>query len=158
MNAGRWRVEIVESIRNHRRTNFGADTHEAPAFLAGDDTVGLLDALNHSCRVERADGTQVDDLGADPLLRQFIGSLKRKADHAGVSNQRHVRAGALHSGLANRENVVVEVRHREARSVKQFMLQEDDRVRVAYGGLEQAFGISGIVRGDDLEAGHMAVP
>ncbi len=38
------------------------------------------------------------------------------------------------------------------------MLQEDDRVRVADGGLEQALGVGRVIGRDHLQAGHVGVP
>jgi hypothetical protein len=60
--------------------------------------------------------------------------------------------------LTDRQDEVVELRHRHRLPVEDLVLEEDDRVRVADGGLEQAFRVSRCVRHHDLEAGHVRVP
>lgn len=49
-------------------------------------------------------------------------------------------------------------RHVEGLSVEELVLQDDDGIGVADGGLEQALGVLGAPGGHDLEAGYAAIP
>ena len=51
---------------------------------------------------------------------------------------------------------VVELRHLEALAVEHLVLEEDHRVRVADGGLEQALGVGGAVGRDTFRPGQWA--
>ena len=43
-------------------------------------------------------------------------------------------------------------------AVDHLVLEEDDGVRVADGGLQQALGVGRVIGRDDLQAGHVGVP
>ena len=67
----------------------------------------------------------------------------------------------LNFGLANGQHKVVlqdGVRDVKGLSVHDLVLEDDDWVRVANGGLEETFGVLGRPGRDDLEAGTGAVP
>ncbi len=73
---------------------------------------------------------------------------------AAVGHDRQVGALALHVGLAER-NQILAVRDLAALAVEQGVLQKHHRIVVANGGLEQALGVVGGGRDDDLHAGMM---
>jgi hypothetical protein len=57
-----------------------------------------------------------------------------------------------------KETMVTSLRHLEGLAVEDLILEEDDGVRVADRGLQQAFRISRRERHDHLEARHVGVP
>ena len=154
----RRRIQIVEGVLDHPGHDLGPDAHRPPAFLGRDQTAGLLDALDDGLVVQRAQGAQVDDLAADALLRQLLGGLQGKADHAAVGGDGDVGALAADLGLADRHDIVLDLRHIELDAVHHLVLEEDDGVGIADGGLQQALGIGGVIGGDDLQAGDVGVP
>src|SRR5688500_13419342 len=67
------RVEPVEHLLHRQGRQLGADAGKRPALLHGDQPVGALHRIDDGLGVERANGAQVDDLGFDALLREFLG-------------------------------------------------------------------------------------
>ena len=62
------------------------------------EVIRFLDALIDGVHVERPYRAQVDDLGADALLGQFLGRVHRELDRDGMSNDGDVgtcRVGEL---------------------------------------------------------------
>jgi len=57
--------------------DFGPDAALLPAFLHGDGAAGLLHRGYDRIGIQRAQRPQIDDLGLDAFLRQFLGSLER---------------------------------------------------------------------------------
>src|ERR1041385_5464874 len=64
-------------------------------------------------------------------------------DHGGIGNDAEVAALAMHTGLADRNNMLV-FRHLFLdAAIQKFVFEKQDRVIVANGRLDQAFGIAG---------------
>ena len=113
-------------------------TNHAHVALESDAPVSLLDGCLDSLNVKRADAAQVDDLSLDTLLGEDICSLKTVADHLAVCYNGDVRALTLNLGLADGKEEVVRHclrRHGEGDTVHQLVLENDDGVGVADGGL-----------------------
>ena len=54
---------------------------------------------------------------------------------------RHVVAGAHDRALPIGSTIILELRHIEIVAIENFVFQENDRVGIADGGLQQAFGV-----------------
>jgi len=72
--------------------------------------------------------------------------------HCGIGDDAQVAAGAGDAGLAQRNDVVIGGNFFFDAPVKIFVLEEDDRIVVANGGLDEAFGIVGGGGADDFQA------
>ena len=105
--------------------------------------------------VERPEGARVDDLDRDALLGELLGDLERPVEHAHVGDDRDVGALATDHRLAERDQEVRIVRHLALHGVERLALDEDDRIVVADGGLEQALGVGRRRRPHHLEPGHV---
>ena len=105
--------------------------------------------------VERPERPQVDDLDADPLLRHDVRRLEGVVGHQPVGDDRDLRAGMRDRRLAERHEVLVRRDVAADRAVHLLVLEEQDRVVVADGRSEQARGVVGRRRDDDLEARHV---
>mmetsp|Transcript_7939 Transcript_7939/g.32156 ORF Transcript_7939/g.32156 Transcript_7939/m.32156 type:complete len:421 (+) Transcript_7939:335-1597(+) len=155
------RVEVVEGVLHDHGGNLRADASLGPALLDDDDAVGLADARGDGVPVQRAQGPEVDHLGLDTLLRELIRRVFAEADHLAEAHQRDVRAGPHDESLADGRHVVGGQRllaHRERLAVHQLVLEEDDGVRVANRGFEQAPGVLRVVGREHLEARDGHVP
>ena len=71
---------------------------------------------------------QVDHFGLDALPRQLLGRLERDADADRIADDGHVLALAHDPRLADRQDVIVELRHVEMLAVEQLVFEEYDRV------------------------------
>jgi hypothetical protein len=64
-------------------------------------------------------------------------------------------SGSGAAGAADRQHVVVELRHRRGDAVEDLVLEEDHRIGIADRRLEQTLGIGRGRRRHDLEPGDM---
>ena len=60
--------------------------------------------------------------------------------------------------LADRQHEVIEFRHRERLTVKNFVFEEDDRIGIADRGFQQALGVGRGVGRDHDQAGNLRIP
>ncbi|KAH6607090.1 hypothetical protein Trco_003403 [Trichoderma cornu-damae] len=155
-------VKVVKGIFHGQGEDLGANAEGRVAGLDNQQAVGLLDGLDNGVEIQGLDGPQVDDLGLDAVvLLQALGGNEGLADAPRHGDDGEVLAGALNLGLAKGEDKVVllgGLGHGEVLAVHQLVLEDDDGVGVADGGLEQTLGVLGAPGGDDLEAGDAAVP
>lgn len=155
-------VEVVEGSRLvDGGKDLSADAVLGPALLNGHEEVGLDDGLDDSVAVKGTDATQVDDLSANALLGELVGSLKSKLNRARDGDDGQIGTLTLNLGLAEGGNVVLAhglVAHVELSTVHELVLEENDGVGVADGGLHHTLGVLSTVRHEDLETGHGAVP
>ena len=107
---------------HHGCGELGADAGIGPALLDRYQPVGLLHGLDDRVDVERPDRAKVDDFGLDPLLRQFLRRLECDPHLARKGGDGHAIAFAEDFRLADRHDVVVVLRHREALAVEDLVL------------------------------------
>ena len=69
-------IEIVEAIFHGNGCNFRSNAALWPALLDTDKPIRLLDGLGDRVAVNGSDCAQVDNLTADSLLCERIGSLE----------------------------------------------------------------------------------
>ena len=93
-----------------------------------------------------------------PMPRKFGLGLHRIGHADAEGDDGDVLARLVDARLADRQHEIVELRHVEGLAVEDLVLEEDDRVRIADRGLEQALGVGGRVGLDDLQARDVAVP
>ena len=150
------RVEVVEGLLLHERGEVGADAAVRPALLDDHAAVGLAHRGEDRVEVERAQGARVDDLGLDAvLLGEHLGGLLGRGGHARDADDGHVGALAADGGLAEVDEVLVVLGDLAALAVEVLVLDEDDRVVVADGRLEQALGVGRRRGHGDQQAGHV---
>ena len=119
-------------------------TTQRPVFLTEATTV---------VDVHRAERAQVDHLGIDALLGEFLGRLERVGHADRPGDDRDVLAGPGDARLADRQHEVVELRAPARLAVEDLVLEEDHRVGIADRGLEQPLGVGRGVGRDDFQAG-----
>ena len=117
-----------------------------------------LQALQHRRLVQRPQRAQVDDLRIDAFAHQLLRGFERNTDADRIADQGHVLARADDARLADRQDVIVQLRHVEMLAVEQLVLEEDDRVVAADRRLQQALGVGRAVRRDDDEARNAGIP
>jgi hypothetical protein len=69
-----------------------------------------------------------------------------------------VLAVARDPRLADRQHEVVELRHRKALAVKDFVFEEDHRIGIADRRLQQPLGVARRVGRDHLQSGDVRIP
>ena len=99
--------------------------------------------------VKRRDAARIDYFGGNSFIRQLFGRSERQCNHARQSDYRHVIALPQNLGFTNRHDVIA-IGNLPFRPIEPAMLDEDHWVVVANSCLEQAFGVGGIGRHDDL--------
>ena len=143
--------------------NLGANARGAARLVHNDESARAPDALDDGLDVPGEDGAQVDelDLGATGRFgherRERGGWVREQREgRLAVVHRRAPReqrqVGAGHEDLRAREGKlkVVDRDLLDRGAVEDLGLHEDDRVWVAYRGEEQAFGLEGRARDDDL--------
>ena len=152
------RIEIVEGVLHDAGGDLGADAVLLPAFLHRDGAAGLLHRGDDGVGVHRAQRAQVDHLGLDAFLGQFVGGLQRVGHAVRPGDDGDVTAGAHDPRLADRDHVIVEFRHLAGMAVQHFVFEEDHRIGIADRGLQQALVVGGRKRRDHLQAGDLRIP
>ncbi len=82
---------------------------------------------SHRVHVQRTQGAQIDHFGVDTVLGQLLGGFQRLTDRDGVSDDGDILAGAHDARLADGQHEIVQLGHRKAFAVNDFIFQEDDR-------------------------------
>ncbi len=115
-------------------------------------------ALADEHEIERAQRARVDDLAGDVvLLLEQVGRLLGGQRHPRDADERDVLALAHDPRPAEVEREVLVLGHVAALAVQVLVLDEDHRVVVADGRLEQTLGVCGVRRHGDQQAGHVEV-
>ncbi len=91
-----------------------------------------------------------------PSRRQRVGGLQRLVQHQAVADKGQVVARALDVRLADWDEEVALGHLALDRPVQLLVFQEQHRVGAAQGGAEQARGVVGRARRDDVQARHVA--
>src|ERR671915_403997 len=150
-------VEPVERLLLDQRGEVGAHAAVRPTLLDDHGAVGLLDGLEDGVEVERAQGAGIDPLRLDlVLLGELLGRLCGGDRPARDADDGHVVALAADGGLAEAHRAAV-LGHLAALAVERLVLDEDDRVVVADGGLQQALGVRRRARHRYQETRHVQV-
>ena len=119
---------------------------------------GLLDRRNDGVGVHRLERAQVNHLGIDAFAGQFFGGLEGIVHAHRPGDDRHVVSGPRDLCLADRQDKVIELRHRRRVAVENFVFEEDHRIGIADRGLQQALGIGSVGRRNHLQAWNVRVP
>ena len=153
--------QIPSKLTLHNLGNdFSAHTILWPTLLASNTMIRLFDRVDNSLLVQRPQRPQINDLTVNSHLGHLFGSLHTELDRPRVRNQRDVLADALDLGLANRHDEVTRerlLRHRKGHVVHDLILENHDRIGVADGGFEQAFGVLGRPGRDHLQRYKIAM-
>src|SRR5262245_63474354 len=102
----------------YARSDFGAYARLPPALLDGHHAAGLLHRFDDGRGVHGFERAQVDDLGADPVLGEFVGRLERIGHAHRPGYDGDVGAGARDPGFAERHDVVIELRYWKALAIE----------------------------------------
>ena len=132
------------------RDDVGGEPAARVGLVDDDEPAGVLDALEDRVHVERRRRARVDDLARDALAGELVGRLLGELHHAPERDDRHVVALAHDVGLAERDRVRL-LGHVALERVEHLVLEEDHRVVVADRLDQQALGVVGVRRHDDLQ-------
>ena len=101
-----------------------------------------------------------DKLRADAQKREreILEAVKAETDKSAAEGQTKLDAFAANFRFANRNDPISDVGDFELVAVEHFVLEEDDRVRIADRGFQQTLRVSRVVRRDHDEAGYVRVP
>ncbi|VEU45051.1 unnamed protein product [Pseudo-nitzschia multistriata] len=121
----------------------------------------LFDGCENSFTVDGANGQEIDDLGRNPLGRQFVGGLQALANFFAVGNDGNIGSLSLDLGLTDLDHKVLGlgfVGHGEGNTVHQFVFQNHDWVGIPNGGLDQSLGVLTGIGRDNLKTGDGSEP
>src|SRR5215218_784694 len=125
-------VQRIEGPVLADRRNLARNPEPPPLLLHGHGPVRLLHRPHDGVLIEGTQGSQVNDLGLETVLRERIRDPQAQVDLTAVGDERHVGALAGDAGLAERHGVIA-VLHLALRSVQGAGFEEDHGVGVPYG-------------------------
>ena len=150
------RVEILEALLADRRRDLGAEAGRARVLVQHEQLAGARDGGEHRLAIPRDDRAQVDHLDRRAVLGRHGGrGLVGRVDHRAPRHDRQVGAGAVHAGLAERRRVVGVGHLALDAAVQVLVLEVEHRVRVADRLDQEALGVLGRGRADQLQAGDV---
>src|ERR1700730_14199791 len=135
------RVQIPKQFLGHQARDLGAPAAQPRIFFDGVEAASLGDFGENRLSVEGNQRTDVNhSCGNAVLCLEFFGSFQRAWHHHPECRDGHIRALATYRSGAERAEMLA-VGHLALGSVERFVLKEDNGVRIAYRGREQAFDI-----------------
>src|SRR6476619_1062784 len=144
-------VEVVERLLGDDRGHLRAVAAEPVVFVDDHALAGLADRVEDSLLVEGPERPEVDHLDADPVVGDPVRGLEGVMGHQAVGAHGDLGAGVGHLRLAEGHGELA-VRDVAADApVHLLVLEEEDRVLVADRAAEQALGVVGRGRDDDLQ-------
>jgi len=133
-------IQVIESLAfDDLSTDLAANTKHGEATLNDDQPVGLLDGRLNGVDVERANGTEVDDLSLDALFGEFLSGFQRVSDHLAMGDDGYVASFPLDLGLSDGDKEFVGHSlggHWEGDTVEHLVLQENDWIGIPDGRLQ----------------------
>ena len=155
-------IEVEEGVGlGESSDDLSANTMSSPSLLDGHETTSLLDGSSDSVDIERADGTEVDDLSVDTLSSELLSGLKSSVETLGVGDDGDIGTLAHDLGLADGDEEIRAVElltNSEGSTIHELGLEADNGVIITNSGLEETLGILSIIRSNDLETGDGAIP
>src|SRR5262245_29073005 len=149
-------VEMIEGLLVHDGGDLAGDAAGAGVLVHHHHLAGLARAGRDRLAVERQEGAQIDHLRLRAALaRQGLGRLETGIEHGAVGHDRQVASLATHRRTADRNDVVLRGQVLLDPAVEELVLEVDDRIVVADGGLDQPLGVVRGRRGHDLETGRV---
>ncbi|MNK72771.1 hypothetical protein D3C87_922550 [compost metagenome] len=155
---------MIEATLLNERAQLAAEARGFRRLVHDDAAAGLLDRGFDGLNVQRHQGAQVDDLG---VHARVLGAGQSDPYHGAVGQDGHIRTFAHDASLADRQGVFfgrdlgqllgLPRRNRllvpavEGAVVEALGLEEDDRIIVLDGGDQQALGVIGVGRNDNLQ-------
>ena len=121
------RVDVIEGFFIDAADDFAADAVRLPTFFHNDGAIGFLERFEHGFHVERAQGAQVNDLGFNALLAEFVGGFYGELVFLAVGVDAEFLARALNFGFSN-GNGVFALGHVTAHLVHGGMFDEKNRI------------------------------
>src|SRR5208283_687444 len=152
------RVEIIKGVFHDFCHDLGADSALRPALLDGDTAAGFLDRLDDRFAVHRADRAQINDFGVDALVFQIFRRLQGMNHAYTEGNDGDILASAGDPCLADGDKKIIKLGYFEFVSIKDFVFEKDDRVRVADRALQKPLRIGRRKRHDDFEPRNVRIP
>ena len=149
---------MVEAVLRDLRRDLRPEPHREGVLVGHEHAIRSAHAFEDRLLVPRNDRPQVDHLYRTPaFLCQGVGHGLRLMHRVTPSHHGQVGPAPARASLAERNQVVL-VRLRRAGwhgAVEALVLEEDDGVVHARGGLDQALGILGARRVDHVPAGYV---
>ncbi len=93
-----------------------------------------------------------------PFLGQLVGGFEGIGHADAPGDDGHVIAFAPDTGLAEGNGEIIHLGHVEGLAVEDLVFKEDDRVRVADRGFQQALGVGCRIGLNDVQARNAGVP
>src|SRR6056297_1950204 len=151
-------VQIVERAFHQRGRDVVADRRHGPAFFHGHAAIGFHDRGDDGVVIQRTQGAQVDHLGADAVLGQFVGGFHGIGHADPETDDGDIGALAPDARLAEGDGEIVQNRNLEAFAVEDLVFKDHNRVGIADRGFQQALGVGGRIGLHDLETGDLGIP
>src|SRR3990172_9098610 len=136
------RIQVIESLLLNSACDLCTDPVRTPGLLDGERSMRLPDRGEHPLHVKGAETPEVHHLSLDPLLTQELGRLERHQGHPGVGHEGDMLPLPLDLGLPQGDQMLP-LRHLSPDAVEQGVLDEEDRIVVPDGALQEPLPIGG---------------
>src|SRR5258708_3860261 len=135
-------IHVIESVFVNQRCQALARSVVFPSFLGDNDAISFLDRVDEQVDIDGADTPEINDFCFNAFFSQVFSGLQGDVQHARVGNDGHMPALPPDFAAIEWYRVLnVFVRDLALDVVKQFMLDEEYWIGVAYCGFEHTLGI-----------------
>merc|ERR1719197_307405 len=152
-------IKIIKSIRFHNGGgDFSTNVALREGFINSDDATSLLDGGKDGFSIKGAEGAEVDDFSIDTVGGEFFSSSEGETNSLGEGDDTNVSTFTHNLGLVKRESEISGhdlVADFEFGTIHQFVFEEDNRVGVTDGRLQQTTSIFSIIGSDNQQSGNL---
>src|SRR5690606_27906912 len=130
--------QVEHALLGQARGDLGAEARGLRGLVHDHATAGLGHRLGDGVEVQRGQGGDVDDLGADAVLRQRVGGFEGLLHLRAPGHQGDVAAVAQHVAHVQRQRLAVIGHQFLVLAVDALGLHVDHRIRIADRGQQHA--------------------
>ena len=157
-NTDNWTVQIVKCFFVDDGRDLARNSARFRVLVQDDHLISLSDGLQNGISIERCQRAQVNHFEFNFLFRQKLGGFQSCMHHGSVSNHAEVTARAHHTGLPERNNIVVFRDFSFDAAIEIFVLEEDNGIVVADGGFNQPLSVVRRRGANDFQSGIVHKP
>ena len=150
------RLEFVENVFGDEGSDLGSRAAGPPGGVRDHQPAGLGDRFEDQALVQWAQGSRIDNLRLDAVIRQLGGGFQGLNAHVGGRHDGDIVALAPHGALPERNHVEL-LGHGITLVVEPAVVDVDDGITVVDAGDQQPLGVIRRARHDHLQPGDMHV-
>src|ERR1035441_6810814 len=123
-------------------SNLCTDACSSHRFVDDHGASGLLHRIKNRLHIKRDDGPRVDHLHLETLSGEYLGRSEATIDHESGCHHCQRVAAPTNCGLSERNQQLGILGYVALHPIQPLVFEEDDRIRVADGSLQQTFSVT----------------